>query len=321
MTLPDFREKQIIMAFVSRGEKFSFRNDNIIITDADGKIIHQSTCYRLFALFIIGHVTITSGLIQRADKFGFSIILMTHSLRVYCVLTTGAQGNVLLRKKQYSVNSLEIAKHIVSNKINNQISILKNIRNKSEDLKNSIGTLYGYIEKLKTDNADLTKILGVEGIAARVYFTNMFSENEWTARRPRVKHDMINCLMDIGYTLLFNIIEAMLSIYGFDIYHGVYHQQFYQRKSLVCDLVEPFRPLIDARIKKAINLGQCKREDFDIIQGRYSLYGKKAAPYVSWLMEPLIERKEEMFIYIRDYYRAFMKDKNILEYPFFTIKD
>lgn len=319
MTLPDFKEKKIIMAFVSRGEKLSFKNDNVVITDSDGQIKHQSTCYRLFAIFLIGHITITSGLIQRAKRFGFSIILMTHSLKVYDVLSSGAEGNVLLRKKQYSFDSLDIAKHLVLNKINNQILILKNIRNKSNDLKESIRLLNGYAENLTLENLGLKQILGIEGIAARVYFSNLFSDCGWTARRPRVKHDIINCLMDIGYTLLFNVIEAMLSIYGFDIYHGVYHQQFYQRKSLVCDLVEPFRPLIDAKIKKAINLKQCNEDDFDIIQGKYFLFGKKSAPYLNWLMEPLLERKDDMFVYIREYYRAFMRNKDISKFPSFNI--
>lgn len=319
MSVPDFREKQIILAFISRGEKFSFKNDNVIVTDADGRVVHQSTCYRLFSLFIVGNISITSGLIQRADKFGFSIVLMTHSLRVYAVLASGAAGNVLLRRKQYDYGALEIAAHIVINKICNQILLLKSVRVKNEILSESIAQLNGYSDELRTKNTTLQSILGIEGIAARVYFSSLFSDYGWSARRPRVKHDMINCLMDIGYTFLFNIIEAMLNIYGFDTYHGVYHRQFYQRKSLVCDIMEPFRPLIDARIKKALNLNQCHEEDFDIIRGQYRLYGKKSVPYVTWLMEPLIERKEELFIYVRDYYRAFMKGKEMSDYPFFRM--
>ena len=31
-------------------------------------------------------------------------------------------------------------------------------------------------------------------------------------------------------------------------------KEFYMRKSLVCDLVEPLRPIIDQQVKKSINL-------------------------------------------------------------------
>ena len=77
LSLPDFREKQIILALLSHGDKMSFKNDNIIITNEDKKIKHQSTCYRLFSLFVVGHFTVTTGLLQRAKKFGFSIVFRT----------------------------------------------------------------------------------------------------------------------------------------------------------------------------------------------------------------------------------------------------
>ena len=35
------------------------------------------------------------------------------------------------------------------------------------------------------------------------------------------------------------------------------------RKSLVCDIMEPIRPIIDYEVRKAINLGQCKIDDFE----------------------------------------------------------
>ena len=53
MSLPDFKQKQIILALLNMGEKLSFKNDNIVITDVDGKIKHQSTCYKLFALLYL----------------------------------------------------------------------------------------------------------------------------------------------------------------------------------------------------------------------------------------------------------------------------
>lgn len=321
MSLPDFKEKQIIFALLSYGDKLSFKNDNLIIKDKEDKIKLQISCYRIFTVFVIGHLSITSGLIQRAEKFGFSIVLMTHSLRVYANISFKCEGNVLLRKKQYEYDSLEIGTFIIKNKILNQIDTLKKIRNKSESLKEAINQMEKYIEELNKPNLKLTSILGIEGIASKIYFKNMFYDFAWEARRPRVKHDMINCLMDIGYTLLFNLIEGLLNIYGFDVYNGVLHRQFYQRKSLVCDLVEPFRTLIDSKIKTAINLGQCKADDFNIIQDRYCLYGKNSTKYLKILMEPLIENKQDIFLYVQQYYRSFMRSKPINEYPVFRVGD
>ncbi len=319
LSAPDFEKKQIIFVFLSRGDKLSFKNDNIVVRDETEKIKHQSTCYRLFAVFIVGHITVTSGLLQRAEKFGFALVLLTHSMRVYGHFSSPAEGNVLLRKKQYDYCSIDIGRHLVCNKINNQIETLKKIRQKDERHISAIDCLREYADRLPKECNGFQELLGLEGISSRVYFNAVFSELDWTARRPRVKHDMLNCLLDIGYTYLFNLVESILNVYGFDLYCGVYHREFYQRKSLVCDLVEPFRPIIDWQIRKAYNLGQINEKDFTIVQGQYRLFGKKASPYINWMISAMLERKQEIFIYLQSYYRAFMKAKPIEEYPIFEI--
>ena len=321
LSTPDFAEKQIVFALLSRGERMSFKNDNLIIMDQDKKIKHQSTCHRLFILFVVGHISITSGLIQRAKKFNFNIVLMSHNLKPYAILPAGIEGNVLLRKKQYDYNELQIAQYLIINKINNQLAALKNIRNKDEELKKGIRNINEYITRLKEQQLDLQKILGIEGIASRVYFQNIFRDYNWKARRPRAKTDPVNVLLDIGYTLLFNIIDALLNIYGFDTYKGVYHQEFYQRKSLVCDLVEPFRPLIDTNIRKAYNLGRVKEDDFLVRDNRYLLLGEKAKPYTTFLLETLVKNKGKMFLYIQSYYRCFMRGSDIEKYPIFDMNN
>ncbi len=317
LSAPDFKQKKIIVALLSHGEKMSFKNDNIIITDANG-IKHQSSCYRLFTVFIIGHITITSGLLQRAKKFGFSIVLMTHGLIPYGSWLAKAEGNVLLRKKQYQYQGTAIAQHLIKNKIEQQIKMLKKRRKKSPEMKKTIKSLEKYHDRLPDPDFGIQEILGVEGIASRVYFKQMFDEMDWKGRKPRVKHDITNLLLDIGYTQLFHFIDALLNLYGFDTYQGVYHQVFYQRKSLVCDLVEPFRPTVDQCIRKAYKLGQIHEEDFSFHNGQYKIFGKQAQPYIALMLKSLLNNKQEIFLYIQSYYRAFMQNKPIEQYPVFT---
>ena len=321
LSLPDFKQKQIIFVFVKKGEKLSFRNDNIIVKDSDGNVVHQSTCYRLFAVYVVGHVTITSGLLQRSQKFGFVIILMNYNLRVYGVFSSRTEGNFLLREKQYQYSSYSIATHLVGNKIGNQICLLKKIRNKDENIKKTIERMKSFRNELFTTGLDLYKILGFEGIASREYFKILFRDCNWTGRKPRVKHDVINSLQDTGYTILFHFIEGLLNLYGFDLYKGVYHQCFYQRKSLACDLMEPFRPIVDARIKKAYTLKEIKEGDFVLINKQYRLYGKQSQPYIDILLRSILNHKSSIFLYIQKYYRQFIREKDIDEYPVFNLED
>ena len=321
ININEFDKKQIVFAFLNEGEKISFSNDNIIIRYNDGRIKHQSTCYRLFILFVIGHITITDVLIQKSHKFKFSIVLMNSSFKVYDFLGGKMEGNVLLRQYQYSYTGIDLAKHILLNKLHNQKQLLMMQRNKTDVLKAAINNIDAYNDRLSKHIGDVHGMMGFEGSAARIYFKNHFNNIEWQGRKPRIKIDFVNSILDIGYTVLFNFIEALLLVYGFDVYCGFLHKQFYMRKSLVCDIVEPFRPLIDQQVKKSINLGQFQKSDFTIKNHRYILKWECNGRYIGVLMKPIIENKHRIFLYVQAFYRAFMKHSEIKGYPWFELRE
>lgn len=169
----DFNKKQIIFLIPKDGDKLTFSNDNIVVKDKNGKIKYQSTCYRLFMLCIVGNVSITSGLIQRSKKFGFSICLMTTSFKVYEVMGARMEGNTLLRTNQYKYNGKEIGTMIEKNKIANQSVALKKIRNRNDYLNEGISILDNLANSLDSD-MDYLCVMGIEGNAAKVYFPRMF---------------------------------------------------------------------------------------------------------------------------------------------------
>ena len=316
LSAESFGKKQIVFIFFNAGEKLSFSNDNLVVRRPDGTIKFQCTCYRLFVVFAVGHGSITDGLILRAKKFGFSVVWLTPTMRPIQTIGFSLEGNTLLRRAQYEYDSLDIAKHLIRNKIANQRKALERIREKSEMQLEAIGHLKDAADRVD-ETSSIREIMGVEGSASRVYFTNYFNNTLWTRRAPRTKIDMPNALLDIGYTILFSFLEALLACYGFDLYHGVLHRSFYMRKSLVCDLMEPFRVLVDAQVRKAINLKQCSEEDFLVDQNRYLLKWEKNGEYVAWLAKPVLQNKQEIHKYVQSYYRAFMKGKPAEDFPLF----
>ena len=272
MSFPDFNYKQLVVHITDgSGEKLRFRADNIIIEDKNGKILLQHTCHRIFALFILGEISVTSVLIKHCVMYHFPIILMNRSFRVVAKFNCEAEGNTLLRQKQYKASAkynLEIAKALIFQKILNQTRLIEKIRKKSMQDKNAIECLKSISLSDVRDNFDL---MGREGMSSRLFFSAYFRLLNWQRREPRCKRDIPNLLLDIGYTWLFQFVEALLSLYGFDLYCGVLHTFFYQRKSLVCDIIEPFRCIIDERIRKAYNLKQIDADDFGIRDGMYFL--------------------------------------------------
>ena len=314
LSINDFIKKQIVFVYARDGEKVAYKNDNLIVKDKEDKIKFQISLYRLYIIFIIGDISLTTVILKKAKKFGFTIALLSNTFRLYEMIGDIKQGNTLLKEKQYKYNDIKIARHIVCNKILNEANVLKNIRVKDDAIKNNIEVIKGYIIKASQCD-DYNLLLSYEGNAAKIYFKTLFCNVNWQGRKPRIKFDYINSSLDIGYTILFTFVEVIVNSFGFDTYVGVLHKQFYMRKSLICDLVEPFRVIIDEQLRKSINLKQIKEEDFMVINNGYRLKYENSTKYANIFLSAIVNEKDKIFTYIQDYYRAFMKGKEIVSYP------
>lgn len=130
----------------------------------------------------------------------------------------------------------------------------------------------------------------------------------------------MNVTLDIGYTILFNFVECFIRMFGFDLYVGVYHRLWFRRKSLVCDLIEPFRCLIDHAVLLAFNRNQFVSQDFELVKSEYNLKRERVADYYQVFYNALISHKTEIFRYVQAYYRCFMGCKSVGNYPNFIFK-
>lgn len=319
MSLPDFRYKLIAIHLAGGSrERLKFKADNIVVENEDKQVLFQHSCHRLFALFIIGEISLTSILIKHAIAFAFPIILMNRNMKVITRINCAAEGNTLLRMKQYTAKNRNfiIAQQLIHQKISNQTSLLSALRTPSKQTTQSLHRLRAIDVSQATTTQEL---MGIEGNASKLFFSAYFHPLGWNRREPRCKRDIYNVLLDIGYTYLFNFIEAMLSLYGFDLFCGVHHTFFYQRMSLVCDIVEPFRCIIDRRIRKAYNLKQINPDDFIFKDNQYQLSWEKQAPYIALFLKDILEEKESIFRFCQAYYRWFMQDKPIHTFPVYRI--
>jgi CRISPR-associated endonuclease Cas1 len=294
----------------------------LLLEDTESKkTITKLPFQKILALFIVGQISITTPLIEKCTQYSVPLIVMKPNFRPVFFFSTTAEANFLLRKKQYEYNkeNLQIPKILVENKIQNQISLLEKTRLKKENIQSAVETCKNLLTLLPEVTA-YDSVMGIEGKAANVFFAAYFDAFDWKSRCPRTKVDVINTTLDIGYTILFNYIEAFVRLFGFDPYRGVYHQLWFKRKSLICDLVEPFRCLIDRQVRKSFNLGQCKLEDFELHKNEYILRREKNSDYMRMFYDILIEQKSTVFKYMQNYYRSFMQQKTSDQYPRFLIQ-
>jgi CRISP-associated protein Cas1 len=308
LSLPDLEQKRIVFipSYGKIENILKIRNNNICLY-RDGKLQNKISCAIVISLYIVGEFTLTSKMIKKLKEYGISIFMLNHSFAQYADIMAVAEGNYKLRSLQYKITKkreLELAKIIISNKIINQFSLLKQYKRSpdKELYKNSLEQL----QRAKT----LKSILGIEGNYASYYFSALFDKVGWYRRAPRTKEDIPNFMLDIGYTYLFNFVDSLLKLFGFDTYKGIYHQLFFQRKSLACDIMEPFRSLVDKQLIKSYNLKQINEKDFGYRNG--SFYFKKyefQKKYSRIWFDLIMDNKKEIYQYVLDYYRYFMNSE------------
>jgi len=309
LSLPDFKEKQILYIKTERksDDKIKFWNDNIKFT-RNGETVNQVSCHKIFAIFLIGDLSITSEIIKKCGRYGISIYFLNYSLEEYASIAPESEGNFLLRTKQYNFcQELKISKCLLINKITNQLTLVK-------DPKKSIADLVNQIKKARGNK----ELLGIEGNISKTYFSRMFEDIGWSGRIPRAKIDIQNLLLDIGYYYLFNFIDALLRNYGFDVYKGFYHKEFYLRKSLACDIMEPFRIIIDRQLIKSYHLKQIKSSDFICKNGSYQIKTGQSLKYSEFFVSAILNEKERIHQYVKEFYYFIIGKRD--DFPVFKTK-
>lgn len=175
---------------------------------------------------------------------------------------------------------LEIARRMVEGKIRNSRTLLRrNSRHRPDKTLASLKELADQATQATT-NATL---LGIEGTAARMYFSafpTMFREDlrlpgrpfSFEGRNRRPPLDPVNCLLSYAYGLLTKDLTAVAFSVGFDPYLGFYHRPRFGRPALALDLAEEFRPLIaESVVLNLINNGEVRPSHFVVRAGGVAL--------------------------------------------------
>lgn len=300
----DIKHRKLLLVFPNGNTENLLRlQTGNLLYQTDEKTVDKLPLYSLLAVFLCGRFSITSQLIKGLSEHAVGIFLMNPNFAAYAHIAPPLNGNYLLRQSQYLMTNeqnLALAKQLIVYKITNQNRALS------------------FFGKQTVSQADISsardnqELLGIEGSASASYFSELFSSLSWHRRLPQVKPDPINLLMDVGYTMLFNLTDAMLALFGFDQYKGFYHTLFFARKSLVCDLMEPVRPLIDAAILTMYRRNIFVNKDFAISAAGVRFAGgyKTHVKYAACFTKTLATHKEQLFRYVRQFYFTVSRPQN-----------
>lgn len=150
---------------------------------------------------------------------------------------------------------------IVKNKIMNQALLLN--KTKSSKYKLILSYINEVVDGDKTNR---------EGHAAKVYFNALFG-NDFV----RNSDDTINAALNYGYAILLSTINKEIINNGYLTQLGIHHKNEFNEFNLTCDLMEPFRIVIDNFVyyNQARKLDtEYKLDIVNILNGTFKYQGK-----------------------------------------------
>jgi len=148
-----------------------------------------------------------------------------------------------------------LSRQILKAKLDSQINFLKDT-NKPE-----LNEGMSQIQSIQNMINEQSNLLSLENTSSKIYFREFrkliptryefVSRNQSFIRQTK-NHatDLINVLLNYGYTVLAGEIFKFINGVGLDAYYGFYHKTHSGFQPLVYDMIEPFRWLVDYSVWK-----------------------------------------------------------------------
>lgn len=187
-------------------------------------------------------ITLTQALLEKLLDNDCAVITCDSRSMPYGMLLPLEGHSIQQERYTEQLNaSLPLKKQLwqqtIARKIENQMSILK------QYTKCETGNMAKWASSVKSGDSD-----NLEARAAAYYWANMFPEiPEFTRKR---EGDYPNNFLNYGYAILRAIIARALVCGGFLPTLGIHHRNRYNAYCLADDIMEPYRPIVDHKVKQ-----------------------------------------------------------------------
>lgn len=218
---------------ITRQSKISYKNRFLVVKqDNDEKYIHLSEIDTIIVDSI--SVSISAYLLKELSDNKINIIFCDDKHNPFGELASYYSRHNTSKKIKEQISWKQSDKDklwskIVKNKIVNQAMMLRKIDSDKYDL------ILSYVEDVTI--GDKTNR---EGHSAKVYFNALYGMDF-----IRNNNDSINAALNYGYAILLSTVNKEIVSNGYLTQLGIHHKNEFNEFNLTCDLMEPFRVIID----------------------------------------------------------------------------
>lgn len=221
---------------ISSSAKLDYQLGFMVVRKSDVVKIHISE----IAILIIETtaVSLTAALLSELTKKKVKVIFCDEKRNPSSELISyyGSHDTSMKVRNQIMWNEelkATVWTEIVSDKIRKQAEVLKARGHKEFEM------LFEYIKEIEPGDAT-----NREGHAAKVYFNALFGM-EFT----RAAENSLNAALNYGYSIILSAFNREIAANGYITQLGLFHNNMFNQFNLGSDIMEPFRPLVDNKVR------------------------------------------------------------------------
>ena len=246
------------------------------------------------SILITTGVSFSSDAIELAMQHNIDVVFLDKFGNPYARVWQPKLGSTtLIRRRQLEIaetdQGLQWVTEWIRQKLDNQIEFLQELSRhrdkKAEQIADSVKRIEQARDKLNLLHGSLdekrSEIMGLEGSSGRTYFGALAmlvpERFSFEGRSRQPAKDEFNAMLNYSYGILYSLVEKACILAGLDPFVGFLHTDNYNKKSLVFDLIEPYRIIGDKTVFYLFSKRQVKQDFFDAIKNGMMLNkeGKK----------------------------------------------
>ena len=207
-----------------------------------GEIVQDLSFDSIHSIFITGHgIIYTSNLLQSLCEYGIPLIVCGKNFLPCGMLISliGQQSQMDIQHTQINTTKpfqKQLWAEIVKEKIKNQSRVLD---------------LFKKVNKIKTFHNEVLSgdSKNIEGVAARLYFPNLFGD-DFIRDTDKIG---VNSFLNYGYAIIRATVARFVVASGLNPSFGIKHHNKLNPFCLVDDLMEIYRPVVDVKVYQIFN--------------------------------------------------------------------
>jgi len=261
--------------------------DELFEIRVEGKKNHLSP-RKVQSILITTGAALSSDAVKLAVEHNIDILFLDKTGKPFGRIWHDRLGSTArIRKQQLLLanteKGLEIGRNFVLQKFDNQITLLKTLRQRrtrmSAVITETLETLQIARDKLLAISGLPEElrgtIMGIEGHAGRAYWALLSlllpERFRFDGRSRNPARDEFNCLLNYAYGVLYGLVERACVLAGVDPYIGFIHTDHYGKPSMVFDVIEGYRIYAEETVFNLFSRKKIKRALFDVYRKGFTL--------------------------------------------------